>query len=150
MAEPNQFCTFYVDDTLFGIEVLSVQEVLSYHDVTRVPLASSEVQGLINLRGQIIIAIDLRRRMNLPVRKDDKDFMLVITRVNEEVVGFLVDSVGDVLEVEDKSYEPVPSTVEGSTRELVSGVYKLEGKQLLMVLDATKVANLPDLKGTTT
>jgi purine-binding chemotaxis protein CheW len=143
MAEPKQFCTFYVNDILLGIEVLAVQEVLKHQELTEVPLAPPEIQGLINLRGQIITAINLRSRMNLPPLKNDKGSMNVVTRINKEVVSFLVDSVGDVLEVEDESFEPVPSTVDAATRELVTGVYKLEGKRLLMVLDVTKAAKVP-------
>jgi purine-binding chemotaxis protein CheW len=143
MAEPKQFCTFYVNDILLGIEVLAVQEVLKHQEMTEVPLAPPEIQGLINLRGQIITAINLRSRMNLPPLKNDKGSMNVVTRINKEVVSFLVDSVGDVLEVEDESFEPVPSTVDAATRELMTGVYKLEGKRLLMVLDVTKAANVP-------
>jgi purine-binding chemotaxis protein CheW len=143
MAEPKQFCTFYVNDILLGIEVLAVQEVLKHQEVTEVPLAPPEIQGLINLRGQIITAVNLRSRMNLPPLNTDKGSMNVVTRIDKEVVSFLVDSVGDVLEVEDESFEPVPSTVDAATRELVTGVYKLEGKRLLMVLDATKAANVP-------
>ncbi|MEE8205981.1 MAG: chemotaxis protein CheW [Nitrospinaceae bacterium] len=147
MSEPKQFCTFYINDTLLGIEVAAVQEVLKYQEVTKIPLAASEIQGLINLRGQIITAINLRSRMNLPPCKNDRQSMNVITRINNEVVSFLVDSVGDVLEVEDKSFEPVPSTVDAATRDLVSGVYKLDGKRLLMVLDTIKAANVSTSEG---
>jgi purine-binding chemotaxis protein CheW len=150
LADPKQFCTFYVDDILLGIEVLAVQEVLRYQDLTEIPLAPPEIQGLINLRGQIITAINLRSRMHLPPSKSGKNSMNIVTRINNEVISFLVDSVGDVLEVDDESFEPVPSTVDASTRELVSGVYKLEGKRLLMVLDVIKAANLSALKGTAT
>lgn len=142
MAEPKQLCTFYINDILLGIEVIDVQEVLKYQDITPVPLAAPEIRGLINLRGQIITAIDLRTRMNLPPREDDKQCMNVVTRINNEVVSFLVDSIGDVLEVEDENLEPVPSTVDASTRALVSGVYKLEGQRLLMALDVIKAANV--------
>lgn len=149
MAGPKQYCTFYVDDILLGIKVLAVQEVLRYQDLTEIPLAPPEIHGLINLRGQIITAINLRSRMHLPPSKNEKNSMNVVTRINNEVISFLVDSVGDVLEVDDESFEPVPSTVDASTRELVSGVYKLEGKRLLMILDATKAANLSVTKETT-
>jgi purine-binding chemotaxis protein CheW len=138
-----------VNDILLGIEVLDVQEVLRYQDLTEIPLAPPEIQGLINLRGQIITAINLRSRMHLPPGKNEKNSMNVVVRINNEVVSFLVDSVGDVLEVDEENFEPVPSTVDASTRELVSGVYKLEGKRLLMILDAIKAANVSVLKGTT-
>jgi len=141
MAEPKQFCTFYIDDTLFGVEVLDVQEVLRYQDITEVPLAAPEIKGLINLRGQIITAIDLRNRMNLPPRQNGQKPMNVVIRIHNEVISFLVDSIGDVLEVNDELFEKSPHTVDDSTRALVSGVYKLEGK-LLMVLDAAKAAQV--------
>jgi len=147
MAESKQFCTFYVDDILFGVEVLNVQEVLRYQELTEVPLAPSEIQGLINLRGQIITAIDLRNRMNLPPRAEDLLPMNVVVRTNEEVISFLVDSIGDVLEVDEESYEPAPQTVDEATRELISGVYKLKNKRLMMVLDAAKAAQLTETDG---
>jgi len=147
MAELKQFCTFYINDILLGVEVLDVQEVLRYQELTEVPLAASEIRGLINLRGQIITAIDLRNRMKLPPREGDQKPMNVVIQTNGEVISFLVDSIGDVLEVSDEIFEPAPRTVDDSTRELVTGVYKLEGK-LLMVLDAAKAADVSDVKGT--
>ncbi len=147
MAETKQFCTFYVNDILFGVEVLDVQEVLRYQDMTDVPLAPSEIQGLINLRGQIITAIDLRNRMNLPQRPDGAKPMNVVIRANDEVISFLVDSIGDVLDVEEQDFEPPPRTVDDATRELVSGVSKLKEKTLMMILDAAKAANLSSSNG---
>ncbi len=144
MAKSKQYCTFYVDKYLFGVEVLDVQEVLRYQDLTQVPLAPKEVQGLINLRGQIISAIDLRCRLGLPPREEGIQPMNVVIRTNNEVVSFLVDSIGDVLDVDEGTFEIAPDTVDIAARELVSGVYKLEG-QLLMVLDAAKAAILSGL-----
>ena len=79
MSEPLQFCTFYVDGLFFGVDVLKVQEVLTEQDMTPVPLASNEVEGLINLRGQIVTAIDLRRRLKLSDRTDGEPPMNVVT-----------------------------------------------------------------------
>jgi purine-binding chemotaxis protein CheW len=141
MVELKQYCTFFIDEILFGVEVLDVQEVLRYQDMTEVPLAPSEIHGLINLRGQIITAIDLRSRMKLPPRPDDQKPMNVVIRTHGEVVSFLVDSIGDVLEVEDEIFEPAPGTVDAATRELISGVYKLDGR-LLMILDADKASEI--------
>ncbi len=146
MAAPKQFCTFYINDTLFGIEVLTVQEVLRYQEITEVPLAAPEIKGLINLRGQIITAIDLRTRMQLPPREADQKPMNVVVQTNDEVISFLVDSIGDVLEVDEETFEEAPSTVDDSTRELVTGVYKLDGK-LLMILDAAKAADVSTSEG---
>jgi purine-binding chemotaxis protein CheW len=146
MTDPKQFCTFYIDDTLFGIDVLTVQEVLRYQEMTEVPLAAPEIKGLINLRGQIITAIDLRTRMQLPPREADQKPINVVVRTNDEVISFLVDSIGDVLEVDEETFEEAPSTVDDSTRELVTGIYKLDGK-LLMILDAAKAANVSTSEG---
>ena len=148
MTDPKQFCTFYINDTLFGIEVLTVQEVLRYQEMTEVPLAAPEIKGLINLRGQIITAIDLRTRMQLPPREADQKPMNIVVQTNDEVISFLVDSIGDVLEVDEEAFEEAPSTVDDSTRELVTGVYKLDGK-LLMILDTAKAANVSASEGLT-
>lgn len=146
MADTRQFCTFFVNDILFGVEVLDVQEVLRYQEMTEVPLSASEVSGLINLRGQIITAIDLRGRMNLPPRESDRKPMNVVIRTDNEVLSFLVDSIGDVLEIDEENFEAAPDTIDEATRELVSGVYKLEGR-LMMVLDAAKAAQLSTPEG---
>lgn len=141
MAEAKQYCTFHVDKYLFGVVVLDVQEVLKYQELTQVPLSPVEIHGLINLRGQIISAIDLRSRMNHPPRPEGQKPMNVVIRTNNEVISFLVDSIGDVLDVDESTFETAPDTVDADTRELVTGVYKLEGR-LLLVLDAAKAANL--------
>jgi len=140
MATPNQFCTFYVDGLFFGIEVLSVQEVIRYQEMTRVPLASSVISGLINLRGQIVTAIDLRRRLVLHERTTDKLPMNVVIRTADGAVSLLVDEIGDVLDVDESTYERTPENLTGVARELVRGVYKLK-EHLLLILDTEKTAN---------
>ncbi|OUW16747.1 MAG: chemotaxis protein CheW [Opitutales bacterium TMED158] len=134
MSEPLQFCTFYVDGLFFGVDVLKVQEVLTEQDMTPVPLASNEVEGLINLRGQIVTAIDLRRRLKLSDRTDGEPPMNVVINAGDEVFSLIVDEIGDVIEPDEKSFERPPETLEGVARTLVNGVYKLEG-QLLLILD---------------
>src|SRR5438874_826198 len=100
MADERQYCTFYVDGHYFGLEVLNVQEIIRYQEMTRVPLAPSVVRGLINLRGQIVTAIDLRRRLGLTERPADQSPMNVVIRTDDEAVSLLVDEIGDVREVE--------------------------------------------------
>ncbi|MCH8156258.1 MAG: chemotaxis protein CheW [Nitrospinae bacterium] len=141
MMEDQQFCTFYLDNYFFGVEVEKVQEVFRYQEMTRVPLAAKEVEGLINLRGQIITAIDLRRRLEMPDREEGVLPMNVVVRTDDAAVSLLVDSIGDVLEVSQDDFEPPPDTIQGVTRELVRGVYKLEGK-LLLILDTQKSIDL--------
>ena len=141
MAEEQQFCTFILDRYVFGIEVKQVQEVLRYQELTRVPLASQVVSGLINLRGQIVTAIDLRRRLELNERDDDELPMNVVIRTDDGIVSLLVDEIGDVIEVAEDTFEHPPETMRGLARELIKGTYKLED-QLLLILDTEKTVNL--------
>lgn len=141
MTENAQFCTFYLGDLFFGVKVENVQEVFRYQEMTRVPLAPSVVRGLINLRGQIITAIDLRARLCMDELPDGKMPMNVVVRTKEGVVSLLVDEIADVLEVLEDSFERPPDTIDEITRELVVGVYKLENK-LLLILDTEKTVSM--------
>lgn len=141
MNDSKQFCTFFIDGLFFGVEVLKVQEVIRYQEMTRVPLASRTLQGLINLRGQIVTAIDLRRRLELPPRQSDQLPMNVVVRTDDGAVSLLVDEIGDVVEIQDDVYERPPETIRGVARELVVGVYKLK-ERLLLILDTEKTVNL--------
>lgn len=122
--------------------MLKVQEVIRYQEMTCVPLASSTIQGLINLRGQIVTAIDLRRRLELPARSAQELPMNVVVRCDDGAVSLLVDEIGDVVEIGDDIYERPPETLRGVARELVRGVYKLK-ERLLLILDTEKTVNLP-------
>ena len=140
-SEPKQFATFYVDKMLFGIDVQLVQEIIRYQEMTPVPLAPEAIKGLINLRGQIITAIDLRTRLDLPERSADALPMNVVVRANDGTVSLLVDKIGDVLDVETDQYEGTPDMLEEGTRSLVAGVYKLED-ELLLVLNAERAVKI--------
>lgn len=137
----RQFATFSVDHYYFGVEVLRVQEVIRYLDMTRVPLAPDVVRGLINLRGQIVTAIDLRRRVGLPAHADGTPPMNVVVRTSDGVVSLLVDEIGDVIEAPQDSFEAAPDTISGAARELVTGVFKLKGR-LLLALDVERTLAL--------
>jgi purine-binding chemotaxis protein CheW len=141
MATLKQFATFYLDRLLFGVEVSTVQEVIRYQEMTRVPLAPSVVTGLINLRGQIVTAFDLRGRLELAQRAPDRLPMNVVVRAADEAVSLLVDEIGDVLEVDDQSFESPPETLKGVARELIRGAYKLKDR-LLLVLDTEKAVSI--------
>ena len=144
MATSQQFCTFFLDGHFFGTPVPQVQEVIQYQTMTRVPLAPDVVSGLINLRGQIVSAIDLRRRLGLKERPEGQLPMNVVVRTTEGAVSLLVDEIGDVIEVEEGMLESPPETLQGFAREVVRGVYKLAGR-LLLALDIEKVVDLGDL-----
>jgi purine-binding chemotaxis protein CheW len=133
----RQFCTFNVDSLFLGIEVQQVQEVIRYQEMTRVPLAPTAIRGLINLRGQIVTAIDMRCWLGLPPRQPGELPMNVVVRDGENAVSFLVDRIGDVLEVDDELFELPPPTVHPSVRGLILGAYKLTDR-LLLVLDTRR------------
>ncbi len=143
MVSSQQFCTFFLDGHLFGTPVPQVQEVIQYQVMTRVPLAPSVVSGMINLRGQIVSAIDLRRRLGFPDRPADQLPMNVVVRTSEGAVSLLVDEIGDVIEVEEEALESPPETLQGFAREVVRGVYKLSGR-LLLVLDTERAVDGAD------
>src|SRR5271156_6598403 len=108
MTSSRQFCTFYLENYLFGIELRDVREVLQQLELTEVPLAPYAVRGLMNLRGQIVLAVDLRRQLGLPERPADKPTMNVIVRTGEDSVSLLVDDIGDVVEGQEETFEPPP------------------------------------------
>lgn len=141
MTDQKQFCTFYLDGLFFGVDVLKVQEIIRHQAMTRVPLAPNEVKGLINLRGDIVTAIDLRRRLRLPDRPADAEPTNVVVRDEERAVALLVDEIGDVLEVDEENFEPTPETLDTAVRELITGVYKINGR-LLHVLDTDRAVAL--------
>jgi purine-binding chemotaxis protein CheW len=140
MPAQRQFCTFFLDGFFFGVEVERVQEVLRYQEMTRVPLAPPVVRGLINLRGQIMTAIDLRRCLQLSEAPADQLPMNVVVKDDEGGTSLLVDRIGDVLEVDEQAFERPPGTLQGVARELVRGAYKLADR-LLLVLDTEKLVN---------
>ena len=141
MAARSQFSTFFLDRLFFGVEVEKVQEVIRYQAMTRVPLAPPVVRGLINLRGQIVTALDLRRRLDLPERPAEALPMNVVVRTDDGVLSLLVDEIGDVLEVDQSAFERPPDTLQGSVRELILGAFKLKDR-LLLTLDLEKVIHL--------
>ena len=141
MANSKQFCTFFLNGLFFGVEVLKVQEVIRYQEMTRVPLAPGMIRGLINLRGQIVTAIDLRHRLELPLRAAGQLPMNVVVRSEDGAVSLLVDEIGDVVEIQDDTYESPPETLKGVARDLIQGVYKLKDR-LLLILDTEKTVNV--------
>ena len=138
MSTDTQYCTFFLDDDFFGIEVGRVQEILRYQDMTVVPLSAPVIRGLINLRGQIMTAVDLRERIGLPPREEGKRPINVVIRRKDGGVSLLVDSIGDVMSPAEELAESPPENVNPRVRALLQGVYKLEGR-LLQILDPDKL-----------
>ncbi len=138
LGETRQFATFHVGDLFFGIEAIRVQEVIRHQEMTPIPLAPPAIQGLINLRGQIVTAVDTRRMLALPPPAVGKRPMNIIIKAEDGAVSLLVDEIGDVLEVPLNSFAPVPDNVPAPQRDLVAGVYKLR-HQLMLALDSERL-----------
>ena len=136
----QQFATFFIGDLYFGIDVLNVQEVLRHQEMTLVPLSPTVIQGLINLRGQIVTAVDMRLRLGLPARADSGTSMNIVVRTQEGAVSLLVDEIGDVLETDRANFELPPDNLAPAARELIRGIYKLKDR-LLLVLDTERAVD---------
>ena len=143
MAEQQQFSSFFIGDVCFGVEVAKVQEVMTGPEITPVPLSSPVVRGLINLRGQIVTAIDLRRCLQLAELPAEhvQPMVNLIVYTDDGCVSLLVDQVGDVLSVDEHEFEYPPATLPERSRGLILGAYKLDGK-LMLVLDTDKVVDV--------
>lgn len=143
---PQQLVTFRTGEYLFGINVLEVQEVLKHQQMTPVPLAPAEVRGLINLRGHIVTAIDMRARLKQKATSDETQEMNLIVSLRDGAASLIVDSVGDVITLDRERYKPRPSTLKAPLSEMVTGVYELD-KSLLLHLDPESACKLITKEG---
>lgn len=141
MTQARQYCTFYLDRQFFGVEVEKVQEVIRYQQLTQVPLAPPAVSGLINLRGQIVTAIDLRKRLGMKDRPAGELPMNVVVRGDDGAISLLVDEIGDVQEVDQRAFEHPPETLQGDVRQLIQGCYKLPAS-LMLVLNTERATQV--------
>lgn len=138
MADERLLCTFRVAEHLLGLDIAVVQEVLRHQEITRLPLAAPAVRGIMNLRGHIVPALDLRRCLALP-SADSVDAATIVVRGREDATAsLLVDEIGDVIQVTDSTFERTPDTVGGVARDFIHGVFPLHDR-LLLELDLGKV-----------
>lgn len=137
-AELMQLVTFSIGEEEFGVDILKVQEIIRMMEITKVPRAPEFVEGVINLRGKVIPIIDLRRRFGLSSRGHDKHTRIIVIEINNMIVGFVVDSVSEVLRIPSSTVEPPPPVVSGLESEYISGVGKLEDR-LLILLDLDRL-----------
>jgi purine-binding chemotaxis protein CheW len=133
------YCTFHVDGLLLGIAVERVAEVLRGCTITPLPLARADVAGLLNLRGQVVTAIDARHRLGLADRDDDTPPTIVVIRSDGEAIGLLVDHEDDFVDVGQSHREELPETVSAAVRALVLGAFQIAGDELLLVLDPDRM-----------
>jgi purine-binding chemotaxis protein CheW len=139
----HQYATFVVGGHFLGVRVLEVQEVLRDQRITPVPLAPDVVAGLINLRGQIVPELDLRKILGLRPRNADAVSFSVVVRTGQGAVSLRVDDIDDVLDLDASSLVPPPVKVDAAVRTLLSGVHKLKDRLLLVL----KIAETVDLRG---
>jgi purine-binding chemotaxis protein CheW len=149
MSASRQFCTFYVNEQYYGIDVLQVQEIVRTQPLTRVPLADPVVTGLMNLRGQIVTAIDMRRRLDFPDRDAQCDPVNVVLQTGDGAVALIVDEIGDVVDVDEQQFERPPETLPYPARHLIQGAYKLADR-LLVILDPRQVVSKPERAASST
>jgi purine-binding chemotaxis protein CheW len=135
----TEYVTAMIGDQLFGMPISRVQDVFMPDRLTRVPLAPPEIAGVLNLRGRIVTAIDMRSRLGLPKREESgRRVMAVGTEFNGESYGLLIDNIGEVLRLADNTREPNPVNLDTRLARVSAGVHQLEG-QLLVVLDVDRV-----------
>jgi len=137
----HEYVTAMIGGQLFGLPILRVQDVFAPERLTKVPLAPAEIAGVLNLRGRIVTLIDMRRRLGLGQREDNNPAMAVGVESRGESYGLLIDSVGEVLKLDDMAYEPNPTNLDPRLARVSTGIYRLEG-QLLMVLDVDRVLDI--------
>lgn len=145
MSDNNgQLCGFKVGAGFYAISVLNVQEVIRPQLLTKVPMAPEYIQGLINLRGQIVTAISLKSLFGLVTANEKfEDYMNIIVRSGDSLYSLVVDEILDVIDVDEKTFETTPDTIDEKVRALISGVYKLD-TTLLMLLDLDKTLNIKE------
>lgn len=141
MSDERKICTFYIENHFFGIDVDQVQEVIRYHEMTIVPLADKTISGLINLRGQIVTTIDMRKRLDFPIMMENQKPTNIIVRTDDGAVSLLVDDIGDVIDIFANNFELPPENLEGEIRQVLKEVCKYENK-LLLILDIAKILTL--------
>lgn len=138
LSEQLQLVSFHIGDEEFAVDILNIQGINRMVEVTKVPNAPDYVEGIINLRGKVIPIIDLRKRMGLPEKPYDKDTRFIVVEISNKVIGFIVDSVNEVLRINSNITEPPPPVVAGIDSEFITAVGKLEDR-LLILLDIEKI-----------
>jgi purine-binding chemotaxis protein CheW len=137
----TEYVTTMIGGQLFGMPISRVQDVFMPERLTRVPLSSSDVAGVLNLRGRIVTAIDMRARLGLPKNEDGKPPMAVGVELRGESYGLLIDSIGEVLKLADDGREVNPVNLDPRMAKMADGVHRLEG-QLMVVLDVDRILEI--------
>lgn len=129
-----QLVGFTIDDEPFGLDILAVQEINRMAKITKVPQTPEFVEGVINLRGTVIPVIDLRKKLGLPSKVHDKHTRIIVAEITTRTIGFVVDTVTEVIRIAKNLVDSLPELVSGKDQDYIRGVGKLD-KRLLMLLD---------------
>jgi purine-binding chemotaxis protein CheW len=141
----KQFCTFYLDSFLLGIETHHVREIIRLQGITPVPQAPPAVRGLMNLRGEIIPVLDLRRCLDLPESRPGSIPLVMVLHYRETVVSILIDRIAEVLIAEETHLEPAPETLQGLAKQWIKEVYKLKAG-LLLIPDLDQLSSVMNVR----
>ncbi|GAB4238044.1 MAG: chemotaxis protein CheW [Methyloligellaceae bacterium] len=137
-ADTEEYITVFIADQLFGLPILEVQDVFMPEAITAVPLSTKDIAGVLNLRGRIVTAIDMRKRLGLPPRENGTQQMAVGIGYKGESYGLIIDQVGEVLRLSPETFEPNPANLDPRWTSISAGVHRLEGR-LMVVFDVRKV-----------
>lgn len=137
-TETTELLTVYIDNQIFGLPILQVQDVLNVESMTKIPLAAKEIAGSLNLRGRIVTAIHVRHRIGLPPTDPNQKFMSIVVEFEDELYSLMFDRVGDVMHLSIGDYEQNPSTLDPKFRDVADGIYRMSD-QLLVVIDIPKL-----------
>jgi purine-binding chemotaxis protein CheW len=137
----NEFLTFNLADQIFGVSVLQVNDVLGPQRITRMPLAPPAISGVMNLRGRIVTAVDVRRCLGQKARDEGATSMSVVVEENGELFSLIIDSVRDVLSISQEQMESIPATLDPAWQSVASSIHKLEDR-LVVILDVRQLLQM--------
>ena len=143
LAATSEYVSVKIADQLFGLPIEQVEDVFMPEIITMVPLANSQIAGVLNLRGRIVTAIDMRKRLGLPERDDDNPQMAVGIEYNQESYGLIIDKVGEVLRLSQDTFEKNPANLDARWASVSAGVHRLEG-ELLVLIDVNAILKMKE------
>ena len=142
--EEQQLVVFRLGIEEYGVDILQVQEIKRMLDITRVPKAPGFIEGVINLRGQIIPVLDLRRRFGFPTAERTPDSRIIVVNIDDLVIGLIVDTVLEVISLPKEAISPAPALVTGINNDFLAGIGDL-GERLLIILNLEKILAVDEL-----
>lgn len=137
-SDVNEFSTFTIGDTVCGLEITQIQEINKHLQITKVPQTKDYVEGIINLRGRIVTLINVGKKLGIRHSNEAQQSKIIITKIDDEYIGLMVDAIGDVISASTSEIEPIPSNMDGLKKEYFTSVIKLD-EQLIGVIDVANI-----------